>query len=266
MTAHEEAEVHALTGAYVLDAVSDEERAAFEAHLDECGLCSDEAATLRETAARLGGAEAMAPPPGMREAVLTAAARTRQVPPLLPTQQGPASATVTDLAARRARRARRTSVVLGLAAAVLAVVTVALGAQNAALRSDRAQLKAAGAPAGDLAAVSRVLMAPDARTIAGRTSGDGHGAVVYSTTMDSAVFVGEDLPMPPSGRTYQLWLLSPSGTATSAGVFRPDERGYVVTPVKGSLVGHALVGLTVEPAGGSPAPTTTPVLAVPLRA
>ncbi|MGH3762579.1 RskA family anti-sigma factor, partial [Actinophytocola sp.] len=54
MNPNTNADVHALTGAYVLDAVSDDERAVVERHLGDCGACRQEVAELRETATRLG--------------------------------------------------------------------------------------------------------------------------------------------------------------------------------------------------------------------
>lgn len=53
MTGPIRADVHALTGAYVLDAVSDVEHAEFERHLTRCETCAQEVAELRETATRL---------------------------------------------------------------------------------------------------------------------------------------------------------------------------------------------------------------------
>ncbi len=73
-------DLHLLTGAYAADALTGAELAEFERHLARCPSCADEVRELRETAARLGMATAIAPPPGMREQVLAAAARTRQLP------------------------------------------------------------------------------------------------------------------------------------------------------------------------------------------
>ena len=51
-------EIHALSGAYAVDALDDLERAAFERHLAECAECQAEVASLREAAAMI--AETMA--------------------------------------------------------------------------------------------------------------------------------------------------------------------------------------------------------------
>ncbi|HSZ39131.1 MAG TPA: zf-HC2 domain-containing protein [Trebonia sp.] len=74
-------DLHLLTGTYALDALDADERARFERHMAGCDACQGEVRGLRETAARLAAATAIAPPPGMRRQVLAAAARTRQLPP-----------------------------------------------------------------------------------------------------------------------------------------------------------------------------------------
>ena len=47
-------DIHALVGAYAVDALDDVERAAFERHLAECADCRAEVAGLREAAAVIG--------------------------------------------------------------------------------------------------------------------------------------------------------------------------------------------------------------------
>jgi anti-sigma factor RsiW len=46
------AEIHTLTGPYVLDAVDDDERVAFERHLAVCAACTAEINGLREAIAK----------------------------------------------------------------------------------------------------------------------------------------------------------------------------------------------------------------------
>ena len=63
-------EMHLLTGAYAADALDAGERDAFEVHLGTCDACRQEVAELTATTARLGSAEAVPPPPGLRARVL----------------------------------------------------------------------------------------------------------------------------------------------------------------------------------------------------
>jgi anti-sigma-K factor RskA len=64
------------------------------------------------------------------------------------------------------------------------------------------------------------------------------------------------LPPPPEGRTYQVWLVH-DGQRTSAAVFRTsaDGWGYTFLQSPSPIGGFEALGITLEPAGGSAAPT-----------
>jgi anti-sigma-K factor RskA len=70
------------------------------------------------------------------------------------------------------------------------------------------------------------------------------------------VFAANNLPPLPAGRTYQVWLVA-GGPPVSAGLVEPDESGRSIaifrTPV--DVTGPVTVAVTIEPAGGVPAPT-----------
>ncbi|MFD7513162.1 zf-HC2 domain-containing protein, partial [Streptomyces sp. NPDC059853] len=74
-------DVHTLSGAYALDALPAPEREEFERHLERCEPCAREVRELAATAARLAGAVALTPPPGMRDRVMRRIATVRQDPP-----------------------------------------------------------------------------------------------------------------------------------------------------------------------------------------
>ncbi|MBO0842203.1 MAG: zf-HC2 domain-containing protein, partial [Nocardioides sp.] len=69
-------DVHALVGAYLLDALDDDERTDFEAHLAQCESCADEVGSLRAATAALADPLRSEPAPELRERVLAAAAAT----------------------------------------------------------------------------------------------------------------------------------------------------------------------------------------------
>ena len=71
-------DIHALVGAYALDAVDDLERAAFERHIRECDGCRGELDELRETASRLADSTWSIPPPRLRTEVLGAIGRGQE--------------------------------------------------------------------------------------------------------------------------------------------------------------------------------------------
>ncbi|GLY48957.1 anti-sigma factor [Lentzea sp. NBRC 102530] len=231
------ADLHTLTGAYAVNALSDTERAAFEAHLGGCGSCSQEVAELAATAARLGAAVESPPPPQLRARVLAAAAETRQVSPHVP-----------KIADRRRLRWAG-----GLLAAACLAAVVVVTVQNVETSDERrlAQLSS------EYSRFSDLLSTPDAKLISGTAPNGATGTAVVSASRDEALFLAKNLPQPADGKTYQLWLIGADGER-SAGLVVPGSGPSVVT----GLAGTERVALTVEPAGGSEKPTTVPVMSM----
>jgi anti-sigma-K factor RskA len=114
--------------------------------------------------------------------------------------------------------------------------------------------------------IAAVLAAPDARIVSGPTTAGGTATVVASRLAGKIVFTSSGLRVLPSSQVYELWFLGP-GKARAAGLVPPAGVTGSTAPVLASgLETGDSVGVTVEPAGGTTAPTTTPivVLAVPV--
>jgi anti-sigma-K factor RskA len=212
-------DIHALSGAYAVDALDDIERAAFERHLTECAECRAEVASLREAASLLGETEATEPPAALRDRVLAGISTVRPLPPAV---EPPAPR-------RHGRRLRLAS--LAAAAAVIA----ALGVGGAVWH-----------PWTDQHSDSQNV----ADTVFSATD-------VHSDTVGRAVLVTRKMPPPPSGKVYQLWLQQPGQGMVSAGVMpvKPDQ----TVILKGDAATATAAGITVEPEGGSSKPTTAPI-------
>ncbi|MFE0383196.1 anti-sigma factor domain-containing protein [Streptomyces bungoensis] len=240
-----------MTGAYVLHALPEEERAAFERHLTGCEPCARETAELSATAARLGLAAAVTPPAALREQVLRRVPCVRQEPP------GPWTAVRADRAGRRARLLSRWALAACLAAAAALGGTTVLQYQ----RAEDALHRASGARqrADEVAAV---LAAPDARTRTAALGGGATGTVVVSRGRDAAVFVAAGMARPADGKVYQLWF-DHDGAMRPAGLMDAARTDQAVL-LRGGVDGASGVGVTVEPAGGSPEPTSAPVALVNL--
>lgn len=90
------------------------------------------------------------------------------------------------------------------------------------------------------------------------------GASVEVVRVDAgrAVLVAEGLPPIDEGKILQIWVIE-DDVPKSGGVFKPGEK-LTSTPVASSLEDADMVAITVEPAGGSEAPTTDPMLAAKL--
>ncbi|QGV77240.1 anti-sigma factor [Streptomyces ficellus] len=243
---------HLATGAYALDALPDDERAAFARHLEGCPACAREVRELTATAALLGSAVASAPPAGMKEAVLAGIEGVRQSP----SPGGPPP----GAAARLVSGSRRA--VGGLVLAACLVVLAGFGGVAAwqwqEARNAQEQARQARAETDRLVAV---LAAPDARTVTGTVEGGTRATVVVARSENSAVFVASGLPELPGDRTYQLWF-DEDGAMRPAGLVGRDGASLM----EGDVDGATGVGVTVEPSGGSPRPTTAPLMEMTLPA
>ncbi|MFE3145968.1 anti-sigma factor domain-containing protein [Streptomyces sp. NPDC059218] len=239
-------DLHTLTGAYAVHALHGEERDAFERHLAECDACAQEVAEFRATAGRLALASTVRTRPVMREQVLRRIAAVRQVPP-------------GTVPLDRVRRGGHQAV--GLARWTLAACVAAAAAfgGTAVWQYERAQDAQDRASQAERHAedVVGVLAAPDAKSRSAKVAG-GAGTLVVSAGRDRAVFVASKMAAPPRGKVYQLWFAD-EGKMRSAGLMDPDRSSQAVL-MQGAVEGASGVGITVEPAGGSNQPTSTPVV------
>jgi anti-sigma-K factor RskA len=230
------ADLHSLVAPYALDALEDDERGQFEAHLEDCADCRAELAGFRATAARLGGASSHTPPAALRDRLLAAVSTTPQERPL---------ATLTQRS-----RLRRTLPRLAVAAAFL---IGAVGVGGFLVERDNAQDEH-----NRNVAITAVLSAPDAQTVAKTFPSGGNVRMVMSASKDTAVIFANDLPSPGKGKVYQVWMIDDSG---------PNDQGTFTT--SGEMVMKGVtkadrVAVTVEPEGGSKLPTTPPIATIPI--
>ncbi len=103
------------------------------------------------------------------------------------------------------------------------------------------------------------MSAEDARTTVGKAAGGGTVRVIASSDKDAAVLVGTALSNLDADRTYQVWRMH-DGRPTSVGLM---GRGSGVMYVDG-IKGADAFAVTVEPSGGSPKPTSEPIVATPV--
>jgi anti-sigma-K factor RskA len=240
---------HALVGAYAIDAVDDVERVAFDRHLAECEACTTEVGEYRATAARLTDGVWSVPPPRLRERVLARAAATQQLPP-----KGHRRGAPTPVA--RWRRVAAAAGVVGVLGIGAAATTYAV--QEHRLGDERVAAAAAQQRAERIQAV---LAAPDAALRASELTGGGRVTIVVSNAADAGVVVLADAPPPGPDRAYQLWVLE-EGTPVSVGLLDPGQARS--TELIEGVRGREAFAVSLEPAGGSPAPSTTPLVGIPL--
>ncbi len=224
---------HALVGAYAVDAVDDLERARFEQHLAECAECRAELDGLRAAAATLPSTTPVVPPPAMRDMVLADIAKVRPLPPVVSTSHS-----------RRRRWAPF------LAAAAAAVIVGGVGVTWQPWNDDDPGTSVT------LTATERVLQAPDAEEFSLEIDG-ASATVVRSRSEGKAVLVTKDMPPPPDGKVYQAWLQDDTGHLSPAGLMPEGTDNTIV--LTGDATEATGVGITVEPAGGSEIPKTSPI-------
>jgi anti-sigma-K factor RskA len=219
-------ELRELIAPYVLGAVDDRERAMVRAHILSCEACMAEADGYSDVTSWLDQeVEPAAVPAGFADRVVAAVR-----------EESPAAA-ATPIPLPRSSRWQWLA-----AAAVLAV----LGAMSLTLVQTR----------NDLDFQERVvdaLVRGDGMTV------EGSGAVGRMVpTQEGGIFVASGLQEAPGDHTYQLWLID-DDKPTSGGTFDVSD-GVVAIDVDGSLEGVDTVAVTVEPDGGSPGPTSEPVM------
>ncbi|WP_242882269.1 MULTISPECIES: anti-sigma factor [Actinomadura] len=230
---------HDLTGAYMVDALTDTERRRYERHLPRCTTCADEVAGFRETATRLALAASRPPPDALRGRVLAEIARTRQSPPPLARR----------LPSPRAGGLSR------LAAAACLVLALAGGGAALHFQRDADHAQALNRQ------VTAVMTAPDAHTSTAGAQGTAAVTVVSSRSLNKAVVTTSRLPRLPSTKIYQMWWLSLTAPR-SAGTLDLTEKSRPI--ITGGLGNARSFGVTIEPAGGSPRPTSAPILTLDL--
>ena len=93
------------------------------------------------------------------------------------------------------------------------------------------------------------------------------GVVLLEPAAPTALLIVQDLPPLPPERAYQVWLVGGERQRDSGGVFRVDAQGFGLVPLTAPrpFTAYQRVGITEEPAGGSPGPTSPRVIGAPLQ-
>lgn len=261
---------------YALNAVDSAERAAIEGYLAsapaaERAAFDERVRQARETLATTFTAEEE-PPAGLLDRIMAslpaeepaaaAGSHPGQEPPAVPPVvarpvREASELPVTDElgAARRRRDERRRpqgmrNWLVGIAAAAfIALGGVGVGAYVANQNDP----------------LNQVLQAGDVRQATVNVTGGGTATVSVSPSRDAIVVKMNDVPAPPPGKVYQMWLIPKDGSApVSQGLM--DAEALSKPAVVNGISSAAALGITVEPTGGSATPTMPTVAAATLGA
>ena len=224
---------------YLLGALEFDQAHEISDHISQqCEYCLAHLKESSKVVESLSGmVELQASPPGLRERVLAIAAPPQQLKP----KRNP-WALAFALAA----------------AAAIALVFWGLGQNDRLNELTRQRNELRGALA--------ILSESDTRTVSfGKAPADPQGRVFVSRN-GGVVFLGNRLPQLTAGKTFEFWLVPAKGNPQPAGLFKTNAQGIAVNVLAQSInpSDYAAVAVSIEPNGGSPQPTSTPILIVPL--
>jgi anti-sigma-K factor RskA len=275
MTTDRHDSIGAMLDEYALGQLSPDERRGVETHVRECKVC---AADLRELTVVMEGLaqtlDPVTPPPALRQRVLSSLASQPQEP------SRPADSKVVTLPPKGT--VSRRGVHPGwLAAAALVILGLgaALYLSNATRRLLVDDVQEAQAEAADLRRrldqnakqadlMVSILTANDMQPIAmsGKENATASTARAYWSPTRGLLIVANDLPVPPTGRIYQVWVIG-GGAPVSAGLLGEQGAGrgiLIAPPPSGIAPGTVRVAVTDEPPGGVAIPTGTMRLEGPI--
>jgi anti-sigma-K factor RskA len=156
---------------------------------------------------------------------------------------------------------------LAVAAAALAVAVLALNLtlirRSEDLSQARAEIARTTSEVSRLETAFQFLNAPDTEQV---TFGKGPQGRVFVNPRRGVLLIASNLPPAPSGKLFEMWIIPKGGAPQPAGLFRADAQGNAMyiwdRPVDRAHT--SAVAVTIEPEAGSPAPTSTPILAATL--
>ncbi|MBY6366317.1 anti-sigma factor [Rhodococcoides corynebacterioides] len=249
-----------LAYAYALDAVDDVERADIDRRVaaaspDVRARFDAVVESVHVTLALAADADASPPPAHLRERVLSAvdAEQAPDTEQALTTEQavtteqaGPAAPVVSLDDRRRTRRWR----IAAAAAAAVLVVGVGGAVVSQQFGSD------------PTSPTATVLAADDVQRSTVPVEGGGSATVAWSRSHDAAVVTLDGLTDPGDGRVFEMWLIGADPAPRPAGLVEADaataDREHLVSGLEDATTW----AVTVEPEGGSDAPTSQPIVAV----
>jgi anti-sigma-K factor RskA len=208
--------------AYLLDALDPDELRQFRMHLEGCARCRHEERWLRAAVDQLpSSVDQLEPPRQLRNRLM-------------------ARVQIEAAADRKGhRRSRRWAIGLRPAAALATAAVIAAGIVGYVIGNDNG---------------------PETTTVqAEATKASPTAQATVVRTDDSAVLKVARLPVQRRGHVYQTWLQRGKQIVPSS-LFVVNKNGSGSAAVTGSLDGVDAVMVSEEPDGGSPQPTSDPVL------
>ncbi len=240
--------------AYALDAVDDVDRQRIEQHTAQCAACAQVAAAYLPVADFLAlSVPQYDPPADLKYRVLAAAMPKAKFAP------ASRPARIADLGAMVAALFRAPAL-----SAVMLILIVGLGLWNLTLQNQMTQQATFNQQLqADLtrnrALVSIVSYADSQPKHIEPTAlaPQAIGRVYMASELNTLALIVSDVPPQEATKAYQIWLIDAAGERTSGGMFTVDAQGraWVLIRAPKPLGNYSSIGITLEPAEGSPKPT-----------
>lgn len=241
---------------YVIGALDADERREIEIHIKSCHDCAQKLAAAQGR--------------------IAAVALTAPAEPLPPRVKQQLMARVKAQSGRYAPQERKswpatlwrrpaTAWTLAAVSAVIAIVfAIASYRSNQAVRQYRTQEEEQRAAIARANSIFAILTAKDTEGVtltALPEKPQPTGKVLYHPE-HGLIFYAQNMPALPPARVYQLWLVPLQGDPISAGIFKPDAKGYasIILPQLPTGVPAKAFAVTVEPDGGVLKPTGSKVI------
>ncbi|WP_019181636.1 anti-sigma factor [Microbacterium yannicii] len=272
-----EQEFAELAAGYALNALSPQDRAAFDAERAQHPEWERWIEADAEAVAALAdGVDDAVPPLTLRSSLLSRIATVPQLPSVDASAAAAAIEAGEPLPAVASPPQPRTPMVepapttgsiqavsrrnwsrglLTLAASLVILVVLGFGAASINEMVNR--------PAA-VVALDQIESAPDGTSATVEVSGGGTATAHWAPSVGKVVLVTNGLPEIPEDETFELWLIR-GDEPVSAGTFEPGVDGASTVLLDGAWEEEDAVAVTVEPDGGAPdgVPTTEPIVVIP---
>lgn len=249
--------VDELIDLYALGALEPGEQVAVDEHLDDCPRCRAQLEEAKQLVMMFAWTpDQHDPPPALRGKVMQRISHLQRL-------QGKAQRSWWErLALPQWLRSPQLGLQLSGALVLLAAL---LGWRLSLLQTEVTTLRAQIAEQQSLVAV---LYEPDTRIIPLAGAADPavtHGYLLFDPEQQQAVIKSTALADLPQDKTYQLWLID-GNQPESVGFLNTGSDGHGTAEVLAQrpLSQYQAFGISIEPAGGSDQPTTTPIVVASL--
>ncbi len=245
MTATDHSVYEELVAAYAIDALDIEETSLMEEHLTSCDQCASDVASFHEALAEVAPTATLA-----KDDALWAKIESQ----ITPKENSGSGTNIVDISQRR-----RGSIWLRPSSAVAAIALIVAFVSTATAigtNSSKASFTKSNT-AMESQIVANAIASPGSKMLHLTSASSKYSLNIVITKDGKAYITSGDLPPLNGQKSYQVWGIRANGMV-SIMVFGSHMKGVAFSLPANA--GFAQIAVTQEPMGGSPAPTSTPIV------